>query len=195
MSAQKSRGFTLLEILVVLVIIAVMAGMLVFSAHDSPERRLQREAHALAALLNIATDEAVMQSREMGLVINDRGYHFVVFDNESKKWLPLQKKPLADHVFPEAYTVQFQLDGEQVDDATRALIEKFIERGSSGSGDADITTEASDKPLLLILSSGEMTAFSLTLQYQQFVFTLSGDGLNPVKVKVVSEKTAAEQAG
>ena len=190
MSAQNTRGFTLLEILVVLVIIAVMAGLLVFSAHDSPERRLQREAHALAALLNIATDEAVMQSREMGLVINDRGYHFVVFDAESKKWLPLQKRPLADHVFPEAYTVQFQLDGEQIDEPTRALIKKFIEHGAaSGEGaDADISTEASDKPLLLILSSGEMTAFSLTLQYQQFAFTLSGDGLNPVKVKVASEQ-------
>lgn len=190
MSAKKTRGFTLLEILVVLVIIAVMAGLLVFSTHDSPERRLQREAHALAALLNIATDEAVMQSREMGLVINDRGYHFVVFDTESKKWLPLQKKPLANHLFPEAYRVQFQLDGEQVDDATRALIEKFIARGSSSGGDSDITTKGSDKPLLLMLSSGEITAFSLTLQYQQYSFTLSSDGLNPVRVKA-----ATEQAG
>jgi general secretion pathway protein H len=193
MPNQNAKGFTLLEILVVLVIIAVMAGLLVFSTHDSPERRLQREANALAALLNIATDEAVMQSREMGLVINDRGYHFVVFDPEAKKWLPLKKKPLADHLFPEAYTVQFQLDGEQIDDGTRALIDKFIERGAAsggiGGGDADISTESSDKPLLLMLSSGEMTAFSLTLQYQQFTFTLSSDGLNPVKVKVVSEQS------
>src|SRR5690606_4366171 len=68
-SNNCARGFTLLELLVVLVIVAVMAGLLVFGAQDSPARQLQREARALAALINTAADEAVSRSIEIGLVL------------------------------------------------------------------------------------------------------------------------------
>lgn len=178
---RSALGFTLLELLVVLVIIAVMAGLLVFSAQDSPERRLQREANALTALLNLAADEAVMQTRDFGLVIDDHGYHFVVFDPNKKYWMPLQQKPLAEHRFDEPYSVQFQLDGEQIDDATRARIDKYIAAGTS-SADSSAESGGANKPLLLILSSGETAAFSLTLRHDQVAYTVSGDGFNPVEM-------------
>lgn len=182
---KLTRGFTLLELLVVLVIIAAMAGLLVFSAQDSPERRLKREASTLATLLNLAADEAVMQTRDFGLAIDNRGYRFVVFDPAKKSWLPLQQKPLAEHIFDEPYGVQFQLDGEQLDDATRARIDKYLAAGS-GAADGD-----ANKPLLLILSSGETTAFSLTLRHEQATYTVSGDGFNPVAVQVGVDASAA----
>ena len=184
MSAKPNNsqsGFTLLEMLVVLVIVAVMAGLLVFSAGDSPARKLQREARALAALINTATDDAVMHSREIGLVIDDSGYRFVSFDPKTKSWLPLQQKPLSEHKFDEPYTVQFQLDGERIDEATRARIEQFSGRGGGNGKDKD---DSALKPVLLMLSSGEITAFTLTLENDQAAFTLSSDGFNAVEVVV-----------
>jgi general secretion pathway protein H len=171
---NNNRGFTLIEILTVLVIIAVMAGLLVIGFKDSPQRRLQREAGELAALINAATDEAVMRGLEFGLVIDDRGYGFVYFDMEKKQWLPVAQGSLAQHNFDEPHTVEVVLDNARISDAERQRVQAFVARGE----------DAASRPLLLILSSGEVTPFTLTLGAgADSKIILSGDGFNPVTVQ------------
>jgi len=171
---NNNRGFTLIEILTVLVIIAVMAGLLVIGFKDSPQRRLQREASELAALINAATDEAVMRGLEFGLVIDDRGYGFVYFDMEKKQWLPVAQGSLAQHNFDEPHTVEVVLDNARISDAERQRVQAFVARGE----------DAASRPLLLILSSGEVTPFTLTLGAgADSKIILSGDGFNPVTVQ------------
>ncbi len=169
-----ARGFTLLEILVVLVIMAAMAGLLVIGFKDNPEQRLRREANDLAQLLNAAADEAVLHGLELGLAIDEKGYRFVYFDGEKKQWLALPEKQLAAHNFPDAITVAFALDGAHIDEATLQRIQLISER----SDDAKL------RPMLLLLSSGEITPFTLTLGYGDDVkITVSGDGFNPIVVQ------------
>lgn len=170
----RARGFTLLEILVVLVIVAVLAGLLVFSYQDNPQQRLRREAAALAALLNVAAEEAVMRSVELGLIIGDEGYRFVYFDTVRRRWEPVSEKPLLERTFDEPLTVSFELDGERMTERERELIRQFATR----------TPNEEDRPLLLLLSSGEITPFSLTLEYDEANrVTLHSDGFSPVTVQ------------
>lgn len=169
-----AAGFTLLEILVVLVIVAVVAGLAVFGVRDNPQQRLRREADQLAALLNYAADEAVLRGVELGLIVNDKGYRFVYYDVEKKQWQPLPDRALQGHAFAEPYEVSFALDGEHIDEKTLARIKNMSERGD----------EETRRPMLLVLSSGEMTPFRLTLRYGDAPeVTLSGDGFNPVVVQ------------
>lgn len=171
---RRARGFTLLEVLVVLVIIASMAGLLVLGFRDSPEQRLRREADALAALLNVAADEAVMRGMELGLAIDDVGYRFVYFDVEKKQWLAVAEKALGPHAFPDTVSVSIQLDGEQLGEQALERIRALSERGA----------DEQLRPTLLLLSSGEVTPFTLTLGYgDEFTVVVSGDGVNPVAVK------------
>lgn len=181
LSRLGARGFTLIEIMVVLVIVAVMAGLLVFSFNDSPQQRVQREATMLAALINAASDEAVMRGFELGLVIDDTGYQFVYFDPEKKQWQPARERALMRHEFAEPYAVEFTIDGAQVDDETRQRIQALAARSD----------DAALKPTLLIFSSGEVTPFRLALSVtQQPPITLVGDGLNPVVVATDAEMAA-----
>ncbi len=179
-----ARGFTLLEILIVLVIVAVMAGLLVLGFKESPQQRVRREARDLAALINAASDEAVMRGIELGLVIDDAGYQFVYFDPEKKQWQPARERALARHAFAESYTIDFTIDGAHVDDTTRQRIEALAARSD----------DAALRPTLLIFSSGELTPFRLVLGAEQgAAVVLGSDGLNPVIVD--SESDAALQAG
>jgi general secretion pathway protein H len=180
----RRKGFTLIEILVVLIIIAVMAALLVFTFHDSTRQQLHREAAGFAALLNAAAEEAVMRGIEIGVVLDDEGYRFVTFDPETKQWQAADKSGLAEHNFPEHYTIDFTLDGDEVDERTIERIKLLAQRSE----------DEHSRPSILILSSGEITPFKLTLHAQaktglsdeaaqsSDAISLHCDGLNPVAI-------------
>ena len=57
-SRQPARGFTLIELVVVLAVIAVAAGLIALTVRDPTETRLENEAARLTALLESARSEA-----------------------------------------------------------------------------------------------------------------------------------------
>ncbi len=174
MPSRHADGFTLLEILVVLVIVAVMAGMLVFSFTDSPQQRLRREAADFAAVLNAVTEEAVMRGLEMGVVLDDEGYRFVAFDPDTKQWQKPPFKALADHAFAQRYIIEFAFDGDAVDQQTLERIKLLAQRSE----------DERSRPSILMLSSGEVTPFRLILRTEDedapAEAVLHSDGVNPV---------------
>jgi general secretion pathway protein H len=63
--APRTRGFTLLELLVVVAIIAIASAGVSFALRDSQATQLEREAQRLAALL----ESARAQSRSSGVPV------------------------------------------------------------------------------------------------------------------------------
>jgi general secretion pathway protein H len=57
-SHRLARGFTLIELVVVLAVIAVAAGLIVLTVRNPTETRLENEAARLSALLESARSEA-----------------------------------------------------------------------------------------------------------------------------------------
>ncbi len=77
-----TRGFTVVELLVVIVILGIVAGMVTLSVAPSEQRRLTEELDRLAALFRLAHDEARISGRVITWQASADGYRFLISDDE-----------------------------------------------------------------------------------------------------------------
>ena len=62
---NRSNGFTLIEILVVIVVIGIISAIVLLGLNNFGEdRELQTEAKRIASLIELTSDEATFQGRE-----------------------------------------------------------------------------------------------------------------------------------
>lgn len=95
---DRQAGFTLVELLVVLVILGLLSGAVIIALPDGAGR-LGGEATRFAARIDAAQDAAVISARPMALRITDIGYGFDVRENGG--WRPLQVRPFNDQLWEE----------------------------------------------------------------------------------------------
>jgi general secretion pathway protein H len=84
---RAAKGFTLVELMVVMVIIGITLGLVSLNAIPSPQQHLQNEAQRLALLLQLARDEAIVRNRLVAFEADGERYRFLV-RNETR-WDPV----------------------------------------------------------------------------------------------------------
>jgi general secretion pathway protein H len=87
MRTRRATGFTLLEMLIVVVIVGVVMGMVAVNAQPSPRTQLEHQAQRLILLLQTAHEEARLRSQPVVWEASLQQYRFVVRDNG--RWQPL----------------------------------------------------------------------------------------------------------
>jgi general secretion pathway protein H len=89
---RTERGFTLLELLVVLVIAGILLGMVSFNAMPSERQVLQNDAQRIALLLQLARDEAILRNRPIAFEADSYSYRFLL--REGNTWQALTQDDL-----------------------------------------------------------------------------------------------------
>ena len=185
---RTMRGFTLIEIMLVMVIIGCAAGIVVLSLPGGPNPKLgsdlSEESQQLAATIQVMSEQATQQGRTIGLHISEHGYQFMIrqenastneenvtqttskaldtlLDWDHQSWQPYQSEKLRTAgEFDEQISLALTLDGLQLQDEENRL-------GRSEPQWFDTENQLTAKtPQILLLPSGEITPFSLTLQEQ-----------------------------
>lgn len=101
MKRQRSAGFTLLELLVVLVIMGIMLGAVSINAMQSTQQRLQTDAQRISLLLQLAREEAIVRNRPTAFEANSEGYRFLVLnDNQWEQINDLETLRGRNFTFP-----------------------------------------------------------------------------------------------
>lgn len=84
---HQDAGVTLVEVLVVLVLVGIMAGIVGLSIGTGSRGDIaKQEADLLVARLNRAADDVILTGVPMGFVWGAEGYRFDVYDGEI--WVP-----------------------------------------------------------------------------------------------------------
>lgn len=143
-----SAGFSLIEILVVLVIIGIMIAGVTLSVNASGgDRELDKERDRILALTDYLRDQAALQNREYGMRVFIGGYEFLVFNARTGLWEQLTTDSLArTRKLPKAMNITLIVEG------------RGIVLPAEKSKPDELT------PQIMLYSSGELNLFELNLQ-------------------------------
>ena len=155
---DRQNGFTLLELLVVVVIVAILFTYTTLAIRsDTPEEVIKKEAQRMERLVQLALEEAILRGEEYGIEIFLDGYRFLRFDVTENRWLPLSDdKILRQRELPLEMELEMNLEDTEI------VIELASEPMSEQELDLNIDNDENDedekaKPQIFLLSSGEIT--------------------------------------
>ncbi|MGB6976957.1 MAG: type II secretion system minor pseudopilin GspH, partial [Gammaproteobacteria bacterium] len=170
----ENQGFTLIEIMVVVLIIGIAASFAVLRFGDFGQtRRMQNSAMELYLLLHTAQQQAVLQPAIIGWAIKGNGfgfYQFVVADHNAS-WQPLTH----DRLF------RFHDLGNKIVLQLRVLNRPQIP-GMGSEDEQDLETIV---PKLIFLPSGYVTPFVIRIGLRDHPpsYEITGNAAGEIKMQ------------
>jgi type II secretion system protein H len=144
---KKVRGFTLVEIIVVVFIVAIMglAAVMTLGGGTTSERA-RDSASQLKSLLSAAEQEAILTQRQIGIVFHEKSYSFAQFDSTKQNWQPLDKDRVlgSEHKLPRDVELLVTVEGREVMP----------------------TASMQTKPQLIVTSQGNQTPFAVGISHK-----------------------------
>jgi general secretion pathway protein H len=158
--ARRQGGFTLIEMMIVVVIIGLMAAGLVLSIGiTGKDTELEKESDRALALIKYAREKAELQTREFGLYCGDHDYQFVTFDPRKQIWRPVDEDDaLRGRKLPEGLKLRLIVEGREV--VLKAPDEKKAKKSKE-----ELEKELrAFQPHIMIFSNGDLTSFQLSVE-------------------------------
>ena len=154
---SREHGFTLLELLVVVVIVAILFTYTTLAIRsDTPEEIIKKEAQRMERLVQLALEESILRGEEYGLEIFLDGYRFLRFDVTENRWLPLtDDKILRQRELPLDMELEMNLEDTEIviEMASDPMTEQKLDLDS----DENDEDEEKAQPQIFLMSSGEIT--------------------------------------
>lgn len=154
---HQQNGFTLIELIVVIVIIAILFTYTTLAIRgSSPEDAIKEEAQRLERLIELALEESILRGDEYGIEIFIDGYRFLRRTDE--QWQPItQDAILRERELPEKMELETHLEDSPlvVDLSSEPLAGNEVELDESDESEDGTPTEKI-YPHIYLLTSGEI---------------------------------------
>ena len=154
MILRRATGFTLLEILVVLVIIGVMVSMATLSLGVlGADREVEEETRRFWAVLRQAREEAELQAIDVAIFVGSSDYEFLRFDTRRNEWQPIvDDKLYAPRTLPEGLRFRLWMESREI----------VLKPGLPDRSKKDESQKW--PPQLTVLSSGDVVPFEMQIE-------------------------------
>ena len=151
---HRPRGFTLMEILVVIVIIGVIVASATLSVGIlGRDSEAEEQARRLWAVLVQSREEAELQGLDAGVFIHGSGYEFLQFDPRQNRWVPIEDDRLfAPRSLSEGLAFRLWLESKAI-----VLKPNAVDR-------SDASEDKKWPPQVFVLSSGDIVPFELQIE-------------------------------
>jgi general secretion pathway protein H len=149
-----AAGFTLLEILVVVVIIGVIIAAATLSVGVlGRDSEAEEEARRFWAVLRQTSEEAEIQSLDVAVFVSAVAYEFLRFDQKLGDWTAITDDPLyAPRALPEGLRFRLRLDAREI----------VLKPMPPNRSDKDENKKW--PPQIVVLSNGEIMPFELRIE-------------------------------
>ena len=131
-----ARGFTLLEILIVMVLVGIITSFALLSVGGGPREHLAEEARRLTALVELHQQEATLSGETRGIQFARTGYAILRQDEKGAWQAPAAAGTLIQHQLPPEIVLGLWVEGRLAP-----------------------LKESVNRPQVLLLASGETTEF------------------------------------
>ena len=130
-----AHGFTLIEILVVVLIVGITIGFALLAFGDfGSKRRIVMSAEQFVNYVKFAQQQAIMETSTLGISVNNNSYQLMRFQSTGKWSNMSQKNVFRQQHFPDSAVVRLEN-----------------------------TNNIRNAPQIIINSSGDMTTFKLII--------------------------------
>ncbi len=184
LSKHQQSGFTFVEIVVALAIVAIMVAMATAFIGPNKKGDLKNHAYKLLGQLEIAHEESIIRGVEFGLRVEDDGYQFLIYNQE--KWEPLEEHQfLKGQEFDEPFALFVNVDGQE------SLLQNASPESASSKSDGEQEESELEEakpikpPQIYMLSSGELNDFYLTIGLDEsdgYFYRIGGNYLGDFKI-------------
>ncbi|WP_440877166.1 type II secretion system minor pseudopilin GspH [Thalassotalea sp. PLHSN55] len=178
---RNLSGFTLIEVMLVIVLIGLMASAIQFNLNtNEPDKVLEKTSARFAGIFDIAAEYSMLNNVEIGVVVDKNSYRFLGYDGTG--WSEIPEQPILTEVtLPEGVIAEVELEDLPIDEPllfdAKTFNSEDDEEFLSYDNDEDDDDNNEDKnsedkkkkkivPQVYILSGGDITPFSITFSFE-----------------------------
>lgn len=146
---KSVRGFTLIELMVVLLIIGLAIGMVNLNLGGSEERKVRAEIDNFYQLLRYADENSALQGDLVGLLFDGLSaptMQISFFRYRAGNWIPAEA-PFVAVSLPENLALELRLDEEPVDLSNESKTPQVIFSGSGEISNFEMRFSYADAPI------------------------------------------------
>lgn len=160
-SSSRTAGFTLIEMMMVIVIVGILASAIQFTFRgNQSDKQLAKESQRFAGLFALASEYGMLNNIELGLYIEEQSYRFLAFDGE--QWVELSDaESLVPIELPENMGLSLTLDDLPVEPSLLTELQLVLAEQDDFKEDEELPPQ----PQVLMLSGGDITPFSVNFYF------------------------------